>query len=69
MSSSPISEEDIHEAYTVAVLKEHESSLARCYLQLHRTASRVTSFDWTSSDQGAMAAIDALRKIVSFNTV
>jgi hypothetical protein len=66
MSSRPITHEEAQEAYDVAVLRQDDSSLARCYLQLHEAARRVVSaLDWSGCDQDARAAMEALRKIVS----
>jgi hypothetical protein len=65
MSSHPISHEELQEAYNVGVLRQNESSLARCYLQLHEAARNVCANGWPGCDQDKMAAIELLRKMIS----
>lgn len=65
MSSHPISHEELQEAYSVAVLRQNESSLARCYLHLHEAARNVCSHSWSGCDQNTMAALESLRKLVT----
>jgi len=65
MSSHPISHEELQEAYSVAVLRQNESSLARCYLHLHEAARNVCSHSGLGCDQDIMAAIELLRRMVT----
>ena len=66
MSSRPIPHDEAKEAYEIAVLRQDESSLARCYLELHEAARAVCSLDWSRcDDDNVTAAIDRLRKMVA----
>jgi hypothetical protein len=65
MSSHPITREEAEEAYDVAVLKQDESGLARCYQQLYEAARRVGAIDWPLDNAHARAAMESLRKLVA----
>lgn len=65
MSSETITCEEVKEAYDVAVLRQGESSLARCYVELYRAARKVCSSECVGCDQDTVAAIEALRKVTS----
>lgn len=53
------------EAYDVAVLKQGESNLAHCYVELYRAARRVCLSDLSGCSPEAVAAIDVLRKVIT----
>jgi hypothetical protein len=65
MSTRAITHEEAKEVYNVAVLRQHESNLARCYVELYRAARRVCSTDSSGCGQESAAAIEMLRKVVS----
>lgn len=65
MSSEPVTCEEIKEAYDVAVLKQGESNLARCYVELYRAARNVCSANCSGCDPDTVAAIATLRKAIS----
>jgi len=65
MLPQPVTCEDVREAYDVAVLKQGESNLARCYVELLRAARRVCSSDCSGCDQHLIVAMQALRKVIS----
>ena len=65
MSSRPIPHEEVKEAYGIAVLKQDESSLARCYLELHEAARVVCSFNGLRCNDDAIAAFDRLQRLVA----
>lgn len=65
MSSGPLTHEEAKEAYDIAVLKQHESNLARCYVELYRAARRVCSSECSGCDQDMAAAVETLRKVIS----
>ena len=65
MSSRPVPHEEAKEAYDIAVVRQDESSLARCYLELHEAARAVCSLDWSRCDDKTTAAIERLRKMIS----
>lgn len=65
MSTGPLTHEEAKEAYNVAVLKQGESNLARCYVELYRAARRVCATDSSGCGQDAAAAIEMLRKVIS----
>ena len=65
MSPRPLTHEETKEAYDVAVLKQHESILARCYVELYRAARGVCSSDCSGCGQDMSAAIEALRRVIS----
>jgi hypothetical protein len=65
MSTGPLTREEAKEAYNVAVLKQGESNLARCYVELYRAARRVCSTDSSGCGQETAAAIEMLRKVIS----
>ena len=65
MSPEPVTCEEVKEAYDVAVLRQGESNLAHCYVELFRAARRVCSCDYSSCDQETVAAVEALRKVIS----
>ena len=64
MSSGALAHGEAKEAYDVAILKQDESSLARCYVELYRAAHRVCSSNSSGCNQDAAMAVEALRKLV-----
>lgn len=65
MPAGPFTKEDLREAYDVAVLKQHESNLARCYVELYRAARSMCSGNSSGYDRDMAAPVEALRKMIS----